>query len=96
MNRDELLKGLKQYKERHQEQFGIVSLGVFGSIARGEFTDASDIDIVVELQKPDLFTMGHIKLDIEEAFGRPVDIVRKRPEMNPLLADRIERDAIYV
>jgi len=96
MTKEELLRGLKEYKERHLRKYGITSLGIFGSVARGDDTETSDIDVVVELEKPDLFVLGNIKLDIEEAFGRHVDIVRKRERMNPLLAARIERDVIYV
>ena len=96
MKKEELLKALKEYKEQHLQKYGIKSLGIFGSVARGDDTETSDIDIVVELQKPDLFIMGNIKLDIEEAFGRPVDIVYRGSRMDPFLVKCIDRDAIYV
>ena len=38
----------------------------------------------------------HIKEDIQDRLGVPVDIIRVRPKMNPQLKQRIERDAIYV
>ena len=59
-------------------------------------SDRSDIDVVVELSKADLFFLIGIKQTLEERFGRKVDIVRLRNGMNQVLRSRIERDAIYV
>lgn len=50
----------------------------------------------VEISKPDLFTMVHIKDELQELFERPVDIVRLRSNMNPILFQQIQRDGIYV
>lgn len=69
---------------------------MFGSYARDEINEFSDIDIVVELSVPDIFTLVHIKSDLEGMFHKPVDIIRKRNKMNPYLKKRIDRDAIYV
>ncbi len=71
-------------------------LGVFGSAARDEMTDSSDVDVVVEILKPDLFTLVGIKQDLEERLHRPVDIVRYRGSMNAFLKTRIDREAVYV
>lgn len=57
----ELISVLNQYKVRHQAKYGIKRLGRFGSTARGAATDQSDLDIVVELEKQDLFFMIGIK-----------------------------------
>lgn len=91
-----MVEALKKYKEQNVRRYGIKSLGVFGSVARNDETESSDIDIVVELDRADLFILADIKQDIEETLGRHVDIVRKRRLMNPLLARRISREVIYV
>jgi hypothetical protein len=96
MKKDEMVEALKKYKEQNVRRYGIKSLGVFGSVARNDETESSDIDIVVELDRADLFILADIKQDIEETLGRHVDIVRKRRLMNPLLARRISREVIYV
>jgi Nucleotidyltransferase domain. len=58
--------------------------------------EASDIDVVVELERPDLFNLIGIKQDLEEQFGRSVDIVRYREKMNDFLKRRIDQEAVYV
>lgn len=95
MNRSELLVFLNDYKQRHQAEYGIKRLGLFGSTARGLDTDQSDIDIVVELHKQDLFLLIGIKQDLEEQLGSKVDIVSYRNSMNPFLNRSIDHDAIY-
>ncbi|MGC8838331.1 MAG: nucleotidyltransferase family protein [Anaerolineae bacterium] len=96
MDRDEVLQILARFWERRQGEFGIIRLGVFGSVARGEPSLSGDVDVVVEIAQPDLLTLVAIKQELEEMLGRPVDIVRYRDRMNPFLKRRIEQEAIYV
>jgi predicted nucleotidyltransferase len=95
MRNAELISVLNQYKVSCQAKYGIKRLGLFGSAARGTTTDQSDIDIVVELEKQDLFFMIGIKQDLEEQLGSKVDIVSYRPAMNPFLKRRIDKEAVY-
>jgi len=96
MSADEILAALKNYKTSNQEKYGIKSLGIFGSVSKRLSNKNSDLDIFVELEKPDLFLLADIKQDIEQYFHISVDIVRLRDKMNPLLMKRISRDGIYV
>ena len=86
---------LRQYLSTKSEAYGISKIGIFGSVARNEQTEDSDIDVCVEMKKPDLFLMVHIKEELQDLFGRPVDIVRLRNNMNPMLLRQIQRDGIY-
>ena len=96
MNREDIISFISAHKTEFEQKFGVTKIGLFGSYARGEVHEESDIDIVVELGKPDLFNLIAIKQIIEEALGSKVDIVRLRDRMNKFLRQRIERDAIYV
>jgi predicted nucleotidyltransferase len=58
--------------------------------------DTSDVDVVVEIARPDLLTLVGIKQELEELMRLPVDVVRYRERMNPFLKGRIEQEAIYV
>jgi len=96
MNRDDILSLLRQYKERNREKYRIINIGIFGSASRKAVPEQSDIDVVVELEDPDMFILISIKQDLEEELNRPVDIVRHREKMNTYLKARIEKEAIYV
>lgn len=92
----EVIRKLEKFKKNHQEEYRFRRIGVFGSVARGTSREGSDLDILVEQLEPDLFLLGTIKTDLEEAFGVPVDIIRIREGMNAFLKNRIDREAVYV
>lgn len=71
----------KSGKEMYPTKYSIIRIGVFGSAARDDLREESDIDVVVELAEPDLFKLIGIKQDMEEQLRRPVDIVRYRNNM---------------
>ena len=96
MDRTEILNKLLHYKETHQQDYMLQKIGVFGSFAQKNDTPESDVDVFVELQKPDLFILGSIKTELEQLFGKKVDIVRLRENMNPFLKKRILKESIYV
>ena len=58
--------------------------------------DDSDVDVIVEMNEPDLFYMVHIKEALEEKFKMSVDVIRYREMMNKYLKARIDREAVYV
>ena len=96
MRRDDILRALARFRDLKQDEFGIVRTGVFGSVARETNTEASDVDVVVELSQPDLLALVGIKQELEELLHRPVDVVRYRERMNVYLKRRIEQEAVYV
>jgi predicted nucleotidyltransferase len=96
MERNDVLRILMRFRDLKQDEFGIVRIGVFGSVARDEMTDISDVDVVVELDRPDLLALVGIKQELEESLHRSVDVVRYRDRMNATLKRRIEREAVYV
>lgn len=96
MDRDEIIVVLKRFKDQNQNKYSILKIGLFGSATRNSMNEQSDVDIVVELRKPDLFNLIGIKQELEEQLHRPIDIVRYREKMNPFLKRRIEKEAVYV
>ncbi|MHB8056625.1 MAG: nucleotidyltransferase family protein [Desulfuromonadaceae bacterium] len=93
---NQIIDFLRSQKDFFASEFKVKKIGIFGSYARGTGHDESDIDIVVELEKPDLYYLIGVKQAVEEALGSKVDVVRLRDKMNAGLKQRIERDAIYV
>ena len=87
-----ILKYLTEHKQEFQEKYNIESIGLFGSYARDEANMASEIDILVSLQKTTLSALE----DIELYFKTSVAIIQLHERMNDFLKKRIERDVIYV
>ena len=96
ISKKQTLSLLERFKNETGSEYGIVSLGVFGSLARNEAKEDSDVDLIVETEKADPFLLVHMKEQLEVLLNAPVDIVRKRQNMNPFLKKRIEKNAIYV
>ncbi len=94
--KDEILHFIAAHKNELSTKYGVKKIGLFGSYARDEGSEESDIDIVVELEKPDLFYLIGIKQFFQESLGQKVDVVRIRERMNESLRVRIQRDAVYV
>jgi uncharacterized protein len=95
MQREKVLHALNDHKQELATKYGITRLGIFGSLARGQAVETSDIDIVVEMP-PDLFQMVHVKEYLEHLLDRPVDLIRLHKHMNAFLRSRIDDEAIYV
>ena len=87
---------LTGFKKTFAQKFGITKLGIFGSVARKENNEGSDIDIVVEVQQPTLSLMYELKEALKALFGCEVDLVRFRETLRPLFKTNIQRDVIYV
>ncbi|HSN76717.1 MAG TPA: nucleotidyltransferase family protein [Anaerolineae bacterium] len=95
MQREVVLQTLTTHKQELSAKYGVTRLGIFGSVARSQATEASDVDIVVEMP-PDLFKMVHMKEDLEEILAAPVDLIRYHRFLNDYLKRRIDHEAIYV
>lgn len=96
MTRFDIMRILRQFKENNKDKYRILQMGLFGSVAKGTMGRESDVDVVVELEKQDLWHIIGIKQDLEEILLMPVDIVSYREKMNVFLKSRIDQEAIYV
>ncbi len=96
MNKERIIQYLREHKTDFSKEYGVKKIGIFGSYARDDNYEGSDLDIVVELEKPDLIYLIGIKKTIEEQLRIKVDIVRLRDRMNKILKKRIEKDAVFV
>ena len=94
--RVEYLNILQRFKQEYGGEYGITRIGIFGSVARGEHTEESDVDVLVEAPEMDLFTSIHVRNKLEELMGVPVDLVSKSKFMRPRFKARVEKEVIYV
>ncbi len=68
----------------------------FGSIVRGEMTEQSDVDLLVEFEgRKSLLDIAGLKIELEDALGRKVDVVTYR-SLHPLLRERILTEQVPI
>jgi predicted nucleotidyltransferase len=96
MDIDAVIGFLKAVKPKFEKDYGLRRLGLFGSVARGGKETSRDVDVVVDLDRQDLFVLIGIKQELEESLHTKVDVVSYRKNMNPFLKRRIDAEAIYV
>ncbi|MCB9273037.1 MAG: nucleotidyltransferase family protein [Lewinellaceae bacterium] len=88
MNRDQTIQTIKDYLS----QFPITKIGIFGSFARNEEGEDSDIDILVTFEEAvSLFTLVRMHRELSELLNRKVDIVSEK-YLHPRLKASIEKD----
>lgn len=87
---------LSKFKEEFGPQFGIKELGIYGSVARGEQTEGSDLDVFVSLEKIEPFIIFDLRELLESLCKCKVDLVRFRDSLRPALKNNILKDGIYV
>lgn len=95
---EEILVDLRALKPVLQDRFGVRSLAVFGSYARGEAQEGSDLDVLLRFEdgaQPTLFALSDLDALLEDRLGLPVDTV---PEncVNPRMAPYIGADLVEV
>ena len=87
---------LTEFKRVFGSKFGILRLGIFGSVARKENSEDSDIDIVVDVANPSFAVMSKMRSLLQAIFEQEVDLVRYRQSLPPLLKQNIDKEAVYV
>ena len=95
MNRNDVLRLLTRHRPEFAH-FGVKSLAIFGSVARGESQPDSDVDILVEFGGRATFDQYmSLKFYLEDLLGCSVDLVTSKA-LKPRLRPYVEREALYV
>ena len=94
--KDEIKKTITKHKPYLKKKFGVSTIGLFGSHVRGEQTEKSDIDILVEFNKSiGLFEFMDVEFYLEDLLGRDVDLVMKSA-LKPHIGKYILREVNYL
>lgn len=91
------LEELRAFKPQIMElaaQYGVENIRVFGSVARGEAGEDSDVDLMVEGFCGSLLTFVQLKNRISDVIGIPVDMFKPQNIRHPLVRQRVESDAV--
>lgn len=91
----DFLSKLQQFKQLYSSEYGIERIGIFGSVARGEQTENSDLDIYYEGKSLGLKSLVEFPEKLEKFFGMPVDLVRKHNNLRPAFMKQIMQDIVY-
>ena len=98
MKKNKILEILRGHRDELRKRFGVKSLAVFGSVARGEAKPESDVDIVGEFDPQahvGLFKMVELKEFLERILGCPVDVVTL-DGLRPWMRELVQREAVHV
>jgi predicted nucleotidyltransferase len=95
MNNQEILEALRQEKPYLKEKFGVLSIGLFGSYAKGTERPESDIDVLVELKEPCFEFLAGLQIYLERKFGRRVEVIRQRKGLSARFLRRIRETIQY-
>ncbi|MGC3985744.1 MAG: nucleotidyltransferase family protein [Pseudorhodoferax sp.] len=91
-----VLQLLAQHKRSMAERFGVLDLALFGSVARGQASEHSDVDLLVRFDGPATSERYFgLMFYLEDMLGQPVDLVTDKA-LRPELRSHVERDAIHV
>ena len=89
---ENILKVLHEKREILGQQFGVKTIGLFGSWVREQASPASDIDLLVEFDQPSFDKYMDLKFYLEDLLGKPVDLVLKtalKPRLQRLILDEV-------
>jgi predicted nucleotidyltransferase len=95
MNEQEILDILRAEKPYLSKKFGLLSIGLFGSFAKGTQGPESDIDLLVEIIEPRFDFLAGIQLHLEKKIGKPVDVVRKRSALGERFLKQVGKTIRY-
>lgn len=93
--KSEYIQLLQSCSDVLKHRFGVHSLRLFGSVARDEQKEMSDVDVCVEMS-PNLYLFVELGMFLEELLGCHVDVIRMHRNMNAFLKKEIEKDGICV
>jgi len=98
LTKEEILYYLSLNKEMFKEKYNVIKLGIFGSFARDEQNETSDIDLIIEMEydtKKIFEKKQEIKKILKEKYNREIDLCRER-SIKPIFKTFIINEAIYV
>ena len=95
MDYNDIIGALKAERQFLYTEFGVLSIGLFGSFVRGEQQENSDLDILVEIDNPNFDRLSGLLIYLEKRFGKRVELIRKNPKQKNLFIKKLENEVIY-
>ncbi len=95
ITKNDILNRLKDLKPILYRDYSVKQIGLFGSFSDDSYTDDSDIDLLVEFERPIGWKYFSLEIYLENIFGRKIDLVTKNA-LKEQIRDRILNQVKYV
>ena len=95
MTKSKALSILQSHKDDFFTRYGVEQIGIFGSMARDEATENSDVDVIAQMP-PSYKSLIELQSELEKEFGTKVDLIRMHDNIRERFKNRILREAIFV
>jgi predicted nucleotidyltransferase len=90
-----IFEKLRELKPMLRKEYSVIEIGLFGSFSDNTYTDNSDIDILVELERPIGWRIFTLEIFLEKTFGRKIDLVTKGA-LKEQIRDQILKQVKYI
>ena len=95
IDKNYILKFLINQRQYLKRKYGVENISLYGSFARGEESEESDIDFIVEMP-PSFHDICALEEYLEKVFHRKIDIIRKHSNLRKRFVEEIQKDTISV
>jgi predicted nucleotidyltransferase len=95
MTLDLIINFLHEHKDELKQDYHVEKIGIFGSYAKNQEKESSDIDFFVEFSQKSYRNLTRLYDYFEKAFGKKVDIITEHKNMRPSLRREIQSSIIY-
>ena len=95
MTKDDILNELSKNRSYIEKNFEVSKIGLFGSYAKGNQTEDSDIDIYVEFKHKTFDNLAGLWNYLEEIYQKKIDLFHKHKNNNKIIISNIQKDVIY-
>lgn len=89
-----ILKLLEEHENEIRNKYGVKRIGIFGSYVKGEETEKSDVDILVEFEQSTLSNFMGLNFFLEELLGKKVDLVTTNA-LSPYLSPQVKKEVVW-
>jgi predicted nucleotidyltransferase len=95
LSKNDILKKLKELKPYLNKEYAVKNIGLFGSYSDNTYSENSDIDILVELERPIGWKFFTLEMYLEKVFDRKIDLVTKNA-LKEQIKDIIIKQVEYI
>lgn len=89
-----VFKLLKSHKNEIKTKYNVKKIGIFGSYAKGQQNEESDVDVLVEFEKPTFDNFMELVFFLEDLFGKKVDLLTPK-SLSPYMKPYIEKEVVW-